>query len=540
MGCARIGYTLSLLLVLPPTGIWGQTSLDSTALAVQRLTTQFDPAPALRPLRAPAVWALTRLFYAGRSYQPAWTKDGDSRRIATLLDRLDALEDLGTEPAARRIRSMAPGPASPERIALRDVAATMAWLRTGMALSVGRVPPAAVDTLWAPASSHLDLVNRLRVALDSDRIATAFDSLAPPQADAVRLRQALARYQTIAASGGWPVLPRGPALALSAIGQRVAVLRRRLEISGDLLTGGTDTVFDLLLDSVVRLAQRRHGLIVDGVVGAATQAALNVPVRSRVLQLEVNLERWRWLPRSLGVRYILVNSAGFTLEVVDTGAMVFRTRVVAGRQDWPTPIVRGVLTDVTLHPAWNIPHEIAVREILPAIRRDTLFLAREGIHVLSDTTAEAVELDGRAIAWDSVSADAFPYRLWQQSGPRNPLGRLRFEFANRFGIALHDTPNPELFEAMSRAFSHGCVRVADAEAFADLVLRDLPEWSAESLRAALADTVERHLVLPDPIPVYVDYWTAWVDDDGTVEFRPDVYGWDAKLAAALRRRAYRQ
>jgi murein L,D-transpeptidase YcbB/YkuD len=150
-----------------------------------------------------------------------------------------------------------------------------------------------------------------------------------------------------------------------------------------------------------------------------------------------------------------------------------------------------------------------------------------------------VELDGHAIAWDSVTAAAFPYRLWQQSGPRNPLGRLRFGFANRFGIALHDTPSPELFEVMSRAFSHGCVRVADAEGFAGLLLRDLPGWSAESLRAALADTFERHLALPDPIPVYVDYWTAWVDADGTMEFRPDVYGWDAKLAAALRRRAHR-
>jgi murein L,D-transpeptidase YcbB/YkuD len=480
------------------------------------------------------------LFYAGRSYQPAWIKDGDGRRIATLLDRLDALEEQGVEPAAGRIRSMAAGPASPERTALRDVAATMAWLRTGMALSVGRVPPAAVDTLWAPASSQLDLVNRLRVALDSDRIATAFDSLGPPQDEAIRLQQALTRYRAIAVSGGWPLLPRGPALALSATGQRVAVLRRRLETTGELTPGGSDSVFDLAVDSAVRRAQSRHGLIVDGLVGAATQAALNVPVRARVLQLEMNLERWRWLPRSLGARYVGVNSAGFTLKVVDTGAVAFRTRVVAGREDWPTPIVRGVLTDVTLHPAWNIPHEIAVREILPAIRRDTLFLAREGIHVLSDTTAVAVELDGRAIVWDSVTADAFPYRLWQQSGPRNPLGRLRFGFANHFGIALHDTPNPELFEAMSRAFSHGCVRVADAEGFADLVLRDLPEWSAESLRAALADTVERHLVLPDPIPVYVDYWTAWVDDDGTVEFRPDVYGWDAKLAAALRRRAYRQ
>ena len=529
-----------LLLVLPWTGTAAQDSLDSTTLAIQRLTVRSTPVVSLQTIASGAVWRLTRSFYAERANRPAWTVDGDHTRIATLLDRLDALGELGIEPAARwieQIHKLAAQAPNPDHNALLDVAATMTWLRTGMALSEGQLSPGTVDTLWAPASSHLDLVDRLQVAVDSDRIATAFDSLAPPQDGALRLRQALKQYRAIAVSGGWPVLPRGPALALDSTGERVAVLRRRLAATGDLTTSGSDTVFDLALDSAVRRAQTRHGLVADGVVGSATQAALNVPVAARVSQLAMNLERWRWLPRSLGARYVMVNSSGFTVDLVDAGVAVYHARAVNGRIDWPTPIVTGTLTQVTLHPRWNIPRSIAVREILPEIQKEPGFLAREGIHVMSDTTAEGVELDGRSVAWEQVTAAAFPYRLWQEPGPRNPLGRVRFGLETRFGIALHDTPSRHLFGLMSRAFSHGCIRVEVAEGLAELLLRDMPAWSAESLQAALADTSERSLRLPAPIPAYIGYWTAWVDPDGTVEFRRDIYGWDVKLAAALRRRA---
>ncbi len=537
----RTGCILLLLLVLPWAGTAAQDFPDSTTVVIQRLTARSGPGASLPPIGGAAVWRLTRSFYRDRACRPAWTVEEDQARIAKLLDRLGALGELGIEPTSmgiEKIRLLAAQARSPGNSALLDVAATMAWLRAGMALSEGRVSPHAVDTMWAPAPHHLDLVNRLRMALDSDRIATAFDSLAPPQEDAVRLRQALTRYRAIAASGGWLLLSPGPALALDSTGQRVAMLRRRLETSGDLAPGGPDSVFDLPLDSAVRRAQSRLGLAVDGVVGAATRAALNVPATARVLQLEMNLERWRWLPRSPGTRYIMVNSAGFTVDLVDTGVVTFHARAVNGRVDWPTPIVNGTLTHVMLYPRWNIPRSIAVREILPEIRKDSGFLAREKIHVMSDTTAAAVELDGRSVAWESVTSAAFPYRLWQEPGPLNPLGRLRFGLESRFGIALHDTPSRQLFGVMSRAFSHGCIRVENAEGLAALLLRDMPGWSAESLQAALADSAERYLRLPAPIPAYIEYWTAWMDADGTVEFRPDVYHWDAKLARELVKRGF--
>ena len=196
----------------------------------------------------------------------------------------------------------------------------------------------------------------------------------------------------------------------------------------------------------------------------------------------------------------------------------------------------GTLTEVVFNPRWSIPRSIAVQEVLPAVRRDSTYLARTGIHVLSDTTAEAVELDPPAIDWGRIPDSAFAYRLWQEPGPTDPLGRIRFTVSNRFGIALHDTPSPELFRSRTRVFSHGCVRVAGVAELAVYLLRGLPGWTDDSARTAVVQRGERRVTVPEPIPVHVGYWTAWVDGDGTVQFRPDVYGWDAELAAALRLR----
>jgi murein L,D-transpeptidase YcbB/YkuD len=314
------------------------------------------------------------------------------------------------------------------------------------------------------------------------------------------------------------------------------LLRQRLEVTGDLAPGDRSEVFDSALEAGVRRAQTRHGLHADGIAGRRTLAALNVPVAARIRQLVVNLERWRWAPRDLGGRYISVNSAGFSLDAFDSARTVLTSRIVGGRVDWPTPIFSGQHTEVTFNPRWTIPPSIAVQEILPEVRRDRGFLYREGIHV-SDTADQAVELDRALIPWDSIADSAFACRLWQEPGPRNPLGHVRFGIRNRFGVALHDTPYPQGFSALARALSHGCVRVEAAELLAAFVLRGLADWSADSVRAAVAQGSERFVTIPDPIPVVLGYWTAWIGSDGTVEFRPDVYGWDAELARALERAA---
>ncbi len=475
-----------------------------------------------------SLWAVVQRFYAARDLRPAWTADGPDARLTDLLARLQQAETQGLDSADYGM--LRP---HPDSLVLLDLLATAALLHYASDLAFGRVIPAVVDTMWAAAPRSLDLLGRLGAAIDSDRVGPALDDLAPPQEAAVRLRAALARYRAIARQGGWPEVPPGPPLLSGDTGSVVPLLRRRLEVTGDLAAGGPAGVFDSAVADGVRHAQARLGLTPDGVAGAATVAALNVPIQERIRQIELNLERWRWLPRDLGARYLMINSAGFSLEVVDSGRVVFTGRIIAGRVDWPTPIVSSRLTEVTFSPRWTIPQSIAIQEVLPAARRDPEYLLREGIHVLSDTTAEAVELEVGTIAWERIPDSSFAFRLWQEPGPRNPLGRIRFTIPNRFGVALHDTPEPRLFGALARAFSHGCVRVADAERLAIYVLRDVPGWTPDWIRAAAQLPAEWRVPAPDSMPTYLGYWTAWVDPVGTVEFRADLYGWDAELESAL-------
>jgi murein L,D-transpeptidase YcbB/YkuD len=515
---------------------------DPVRATIAGWVAQERPPAALTGLAKPNAfqWSLTRRFYAQRDFAAAWRSDGTGAEVGSLVGRLGRAAEQGLDSAdypVAQIRALAASPSDPDSLALLDLAATVAFFRYAADLSLGRVVPAAIDTMWAAADRPLDLAARLAEALDLGRVDAALGELAPPQREAALLRAALARYRAIAALGGWTAVPGMEPLSLGATGPRVGLLRRRLEITGDLAPGdgwGAE-IFDSALDAGVRLAQARHGLTADGVAGPATLAALNVPVTARIRQLELNLERWRWAPRDEGERYLSVNSADYSLEVVDSERSVLTSRIVAGRADWPTPIVAGVLTEVTFNPRWSIPRSITVKEILPILQRDPDYLLREGIHV-TDTTEEATELDPALIAWDSVTAGSFPYRLWQEPGPRNPLGRIRFGIRNRFGVALHDTPYPQTFGVSTRAFSHGCVRVEAAESLAVYVLRGLPGWSADSVCAILGQESERYLAVADPIPVLIGYWTAWMGSDGEVQFRPDVYRWDAELDTALRRR----
>lgn len=524
-------------------GVHGQSSAGPVQRRLSRAIESGRVPAALAPYsgRNGTIWPLTRGFYAQRDARPAWTSAaGDARQVRELLGALEQAEaqglDAGDYPlVVLRTLLDAPG-TDPDTLAELDLLATAAFFRFANDVAVGRVVPSVVDTVWAAASRSLDLVERLGVALDSGRVRASLLELAPSQPGAARLREALARYRDIAARGGWPEVPPGPPLTLDAAGSRVEILRRRLAATGDLTRAGGG-VFDSAVREAVERVQSRYGLNVDAIVGPATLAALNVPVAERIRQLKLNLERWRWLPPGLGDRYITVNSASFTLEVVEAGCTVLLAPVISGRVDWPTPIVSGMLTDVAFNPRWNIPRSIAVRELLPIVHRDPAYFVRQGIHVMSDVTENAIELDPMSIRWAAVQASTFRYRLWQEPGPRNPLGRIRFGVSTRFGVKLHDTPNRASFALRSRVFSHGCVRVAGAQELAVHVLRGRTGWgpSAEdSVAAALARPLERRIEVPQPIPVYLTYWTAWVDEDGVTQFRPDVYGWDAKLARALR------
>ena len=430
-------------------------------------------------------------FYDARWFDPApaWVqRNGITRQATALLDVVAHADREGLEPADYLTPTL-------DSLLHRDLTFDDAWRLDTLLTRVfflyardvsdGRLEPALVDSQWTRAARSVDLAILLQLALDAEQVAPTLQDLTPPQAGYVALRDALARYREIAQHGDWP----------AALGPRLA-------------TEGYDTTSGVT--AALRRFQELHGLEPDGIMGPATQSQLRVSAARRARQIALNLERWRWLPRALGDRYIMVNSAAFSLELVEDGTRTLTARAVVGRVDWPTPIASSRATHIVFGPSWTVPRIIAEQELLPLIRRDPEYITREGFHVLADS------------------------QLVQEPGPTNPLGGMKLVFWTPFGVFIHDTPSQPLFSERWRAFSHGCVRVEDAAALAAQLL---PEWPVDSIREAMTSGRDRWVALPRPIPVHLVYWTAWVTADGHVAFGGDPYGWDDELARALEVRA---
>ena len=334
------------------------------------------------------------------------------------------------------------------------------------------------------------------------------------------LVEAAARYAEVAATGGWSALPDGTPLEPGTSEGRIAILRRRLAREGYQVDGGKGAAdyFDDLLAAAVRRFQELHGLTTDGVVGRATRRELNVSAPARLSQLRANLSPAEEPTLDAVGRALVVNIPAFILDVIDSGRMLFSLRVVVGRRDWPTPILRTEATELVFAPAWRIPRSIAVTEVLPAIQRDPEYLTRNRIRVY-DGTGEIL-LDPTTIDWTRVMARSFRYSLVQEPGPLNPLGRVKLALRTEYGVHLHDTPARLLFSQPRRALSHGCIRVEQPE---KLVGYLLPEWPPDSVARAMARRTEVTVPLPTPIAVHLVYRTAWLEPDGMVAFRENLY-----------------
>jgi murein L,D-transpeptidase YcbB/YkuD len=260
---------------------------------------------------------------------------------------------------------------------------------------------------------------------------------------------------------------------------------------------------------------------------AALQRALMDPaMASHAGQIALNLERWRWMPDDLGARYLIVNIPSFHLDARENGRSVLDMKVVVGKPDHKTPIFSDVMTTTVFSPYWNVPDSIVEGETAPAAARDPGFLTRNNIEILRVTKNGASRVDPSTVDWnDPEELKALAFR--QRPGAKNALGHVKFLFPNPYDVYLHDTPADALFARRGRAFSHGCIRVEEPEALAKWVLKDAPEWTDEKILEAMHSGDEQHVKLEQDIPVHIVYFTAWVDDAGTVSFHPDVYGYDA-------------
>jgi murein L,D-transpeptidase YcbB/YkuD len=491
-------------------------------------------------------------FYRDRQYAPVWFDEQrlteQARELVGILRQarseglnpedyhvsaISALIDL------QRIFNAYEELWNASALARLDILLTNAFLRYAGHLTLGRVDPAAVyPREWRAVQRQADVVQVLRFSLEQGRVAEALADMAPAYSDYFQLRDCLARYRRLAEQGGWPQIPPGPKVAPGGEDWRIPCLRRHLAQVGDLARepDSDPQIFDGETAAALMRFQERNGLKADGVLGPETIAALNVTVEERIRQIEINLERWRWLPKALGDRYLLVNIAGFNLTVVEKGEPVLTMAVVVGTPFRRTPVFSADLSYLIFSPYWNVPVTILREDKLPLIKADPGYVAAHHYEIISWQDFPNRLLGPESIDWSRITARNFPGLLRQKPGPWNPLGRVKFMFPNDFSVYLHDTPDRHLFAREQRSFSSGCIRIERPFDLARYLLKGQKAWDAESIRQAMSSNRTRRVDLQRRIPVHILYQTAWVDDQGRLQLRPDLYGRDAALYAALRDR----
>ena len=476
-------------------------------------------------------------FYRERNFAPVWTSDsGATGKARSLVKLLNAANDEALHPNTYRadVLNDLVSASDAETLSGLELILSKALIDYGRDLGSGTVVPNRVnkDVFVFPKGPTPE--GLLARAAASDDIPALVDSLKPQTPNYARLKAKLAEYRVWAQRGGWGTVPAGPTLKPGMEQERVPALRQRMISGGDLpaekaaASKAAGLTYDPVLVEAVKHFQYRHGIDQDGVVGPATLASLNVPIETRVRQMEVNMEWRRWMEDDLGRRYIFVNLADQFLKVVSNGKTIHTARTVVGKTYHSTPVFSKKMTYLVINPYWNVPSSIARKEYLPKLRRDAGYLLRQNIHVIRGGS----RIDPYSVNWNSVSSAAFPFRLRQDPGSKNALGRIKFMFPNRFNVYIHDTPAKSLFSKSKRVFSHGCIRVENPPQLAEVLLKE-QGWSLNKVNSAIAARKKRIVNLKSPIPVHITYLTAWVNKDGSTHFREDVYGRDKRLAAAL-------
>ena len=479
--------------------------------------------------------------YGQRSYRLAWVGVGPiqrrARSLVTLLDNeglhgLDATSYRSHKlSAAIKRLELTRHPKKAERLAL-EVRLTSTLLRFTRDLHGGRVETVDLP-VWYHGPAEVDVVTRVSKAMASDGERQMVERLRPRHKAYHRLAARLGDYRALVEAGGWPTVPTGDTLEPGdeIDPEAFDALLGRLVAEGDLAPEQVPSVvgYDVTMSRAVASFQSRYGLTVDGKLGDATRAAMNVPAADRLQQIEANLERWRWLPEHLPADRIEVNVPSFELRGYRAGQVEVEMAVAVGKRDWETPLFEDEVIYAQVNPYWNVPESIAVDEVLPAIRRDATYLERQNMEVLRGwSDGEAVPLAD--MDWQDPGTYGSDYRFRQRPGASNALGQIKFIFPNRHGVYLHDTPAQRAFERADRAVSHGCVRVSEPLRLANFLLAD---DALGEVQAALESGEPQRVNLEKPMPVMLHYWTAFVDEDGRMSFRDDLYDVDEGVTGLL-------
>lgn len=477
-------------------------------------------------------------LYQRHNWRPLWTAEaGLNARGTRFMDMLRNAEREGLDGRSYNLAAISArlDASKGQPSADLDLLLTDAFQRYAADLRRGRVTPAEVEEDWRLPVAAFDAGRVLHDTMRSEDFSAAVESLPPASPAYAQLRAALAQHRDMARAGGWPTVPVGEVLKAGMEDVRIIALRRRLAATGELAGPTEGMLFDDEVEAALKTFQARHGLAPDGTLGRQTLAALNTPVEARINQIALNMERWRWMPGTFERRHIAVNAADASLALIEDGAPALSMRVVVGDPKHPTPTLRGVLNSLVLNPVWNVPTSIASKEILPKLHGDPGYLLANRIRIVGAFPEGSAEAEGIGIDWTQYPTH-MPFQLRQMAGPDNSLGRIKFNLPNSDDIYLHDTPQRQFFAKANRALSHGCVRLENPLELALHLLKGQPEWPQEKLAQGLDDGATKTIRVKRTIPVYLLYWTAWVDDGGAVQFRDDIYGRDKRLRAALAKR----
>ncbi len=482
-------------------------------------------------------------FYAARAYAPAWDSDAIVEQLFTEIDNLrgDGLEPEDYRLSALRAR-FARLPATDVMTAAAvkvradfDVAASRAYLLSLAHLFRGKVNPAALDPQWNFTRNDIALKEAMKIVNDGiaqHDLAAVYERARPQHFLYQRARAALKRLRAIANAGGWPQIDTQRLLKPGMSDPHIAVLRSRLLDNGTTHhteTGDAD-FYDSELVAAVRNYQREQYLDADGIVGPATRAALNVSVQTRIDQLRVNLERGRWLLHDLNGDFVVVDIAGYKIYFFRDGQRVWQSQVQVGQRYRKTPVFKAKITYITFNPTWTVPPTILRKDILPKLKRNLGYLAKNNIRVLDNNDRQ---LDPQTIDWNSPPGNI---TLRQDAGDDAALGQVAIRFPNPYSVYLHDTPHRELFGNTIRAFSSGCIRVERPLELVELLFNDPQKWNRAAIEQFIATDATRNVYLPKPVPILLEYWTVDLFEDGTMGFKPDIYDRDAAVLKALNAR----
>lgn len=477
-------------------------------------------------------WKHAKNLYAQFGDNLLWLDDNGVHqpRVAALLNtlagadsdaiRLDALPLADLDRALRTLQSTKHPTAA--QLADADVLLSASYATYGENMLTGQLDPRQFNQSWHINRQEEKIDSALTLTLREDDLSAGLVRMRPQDPMYDSLRTEFVRYRAVVARGGWQPIPDGPQLkpGKSASPARLAALRARLAAegylpdtaakAGDSASARAPSTYDHALAGAVAQFQVEHSIAVDSMLGGETLEAMNLPAQYRLGQIAANLERYRWMPRTLGTRYIMVNVPQFYLHAFDSGQKVLDMKVIVGQeyQDKATPVFSDSMEYVVFRPYWNVTPDIAAKEIFPKEEANPGYLAANNMEVYNDHGRQAIR---------------------QRPGPKNSLGLVKFMFPNDFNIYLHDTPNDELFNKDVRAFSHGCIRVEKPTELAEWVLG----WPADKVEQAMHDGSDDHTVkLPRKIPVYIVYFTTFVEN-GDLYFGNDLYDRDSQLVNEL-------